>query len=86
MKLEGRVAGPWADELNRVWLETSPRLAARKLVIDIHNVTFADATGKRVLRSIYGHTRAELITNSPWTKFLAEEVTAKNVTSVEEGD
>ena len=80
------MAGPWASELDRVWVETAPRLASRKLIIDLHNVTYADATGKQVLRTIYAQTRAEFITNTPWAQFLAEEVTANKSVNVEEGD
>ena len=86
MRLEGRVAGPWASELDRVWVETAPRLAAKKLIIDLHNVTYADAAGKQVLRTIYAQTHAELVTNTPWTQFLAEEVTADKAENIEEGD
>ena len=86
MKLEGRVAGPWASELDRVWEETAPRLASRQLVIDLHNVTYADANGKQVLRTIYAQTGAQLVTNTPWAQFLAEEVTAVKAMNVEEGD
>jgi len=77
MRLEGRVAGPWASELDRVWMETAPQLASRKLIIDLHNVTYADAAGKQVLRSIYEQTHADLIAHTPWTQFLAEEVSVK---------
>ncbi len=76
MRLEGRVAGPWAEELGRIWVETAPRLAARKLLIDLHNVTYADANGKQVLRAIYAQTNARLIASTPWTQFLAAEVAA----------
>lgn len=86
MKLEGRVAGPWASELDRVWVETAPRAASKKLVIDLHNVTYADANGKQVLRDIYSQTHAELVATTPWTQFLAEEVTANKAVSVEEGE
>jgi anti-anti-sigma regulatory factor len=86
MRLEGRVAGPWAEELGRVWVETAPQLAQKKLIIDLHNVTYADAVGKQVLRKIYLQTHAELVTNTPWTQFLAEEVTAEKTANVEEGD
>lgn len=85
MKLEGRVAGPWAVELNRVWVETAPQLAEKKLIIDLHNVTYADAVGKHTLRDIYHQTHARLIANTPWTQSLAEEVTAKKEVVVEEG-
>ena len=86
MKLEGRVAGPWAGELSRAWLESAPELASKKVVIDLHNVTYADAAGKRVLREIYGETHADFITNSPWTQFLAEEVTAIRAVAIQEGE
>ena len=86
MKLEGRVAGPWASELDRVWVETAPRASSKKLVIDLHNVTYADANGKQVLRDIYSQTHAELVATTPWTQFLAEEVTANKAVSVEEGE
>ena len=87
MRLEGRVAGPWASELDRVWVESAPRLTTKKVIIDIHNVTYADAAGKNVLRTIYAQTHAAFITNSPWAQFLAEEVTAASkAANVEEGD
>jgi len=86
MRLEGRVAGPWASELDRVWVETAPRLTDKKVVIDIHNVTYADEAGKQVLRTIYSQTHAAFITNTPWAQFLAEEVTASKAATKEEGD
>ena len=86
MRLEGRVAGPWASELDRVWGEAAPRLQSKKLVIDLKNVTYADASGKQVLRDIYAQTHAELVATTPWTQFLAEEVTANKSVLVEEGE
>ncbi|MBW8870493.1 MAG: hypothetical protein JF563_06925 [Acidobacteriales bacterium] len=86
MTLEGRVAGAWASELDRVWGEAAPLLQSKKLVIDLHNVTYADATGKQVLRSIYAQTHAELVATTPWTQFLAEEVTAEKTAVLEEGE
>jgi hypothetical protein len=73
--LEGRVAGPWVAELGRVWVETAPQLGKRVLSIDLRNVIFADADGKRVLRDIYAQTHPKLIANSPWAQYLAEEIT-----------
>lgn len=76
MKLEGRVAGPWAAELSLVWAETAPRLASRKLAVDLRNVTYVDNRGKQVLGAIHAETRAELVTDTPWSRFLAEEIVA----------
>jgi anti-anti-sigma regulatory factor len=73
--LEGRVAGPWAEELQRSWAEVAAAVGKRRVAIDLRNTTYADAIGIRVLREIFGKTAAELITGSPWTKYLAEEVT-----------
>jgi len=72
--LEGRVAGPWAAELNRVWTEIAPQLGSRILSIDLQNVTYADASGKQVLREIYARTHARLTASSPWAQYLAEEI------------
>ena len=80
------MAGPWASELDRVWVEAAPRLASKKLTIDLHSVTYADAAGKQVLRSIYDQTHADLIATTPWTQFLVEEVTANKSVQVEEGE
>lgn len=73
--LEGRIAGPWADELNRTWSELAPSIETKKVSIDLTNATYADANGIRVLHKIYSQTAAELITSTPWTKYLAEEIT-----------
>ena len=51
MKLEGRIAGPWAAELGRLWEETAPALANRKLSLDLRGTTYADASGIREFES-----------------------------------
>lgn len=77
MKLEGRIAGPWAEELSRVWMERAPLLKSRKLSIDLSEVTYADEAGKKALREVVAHTGAELVTGTLWTQYLAEQVAAK---------
>jgi len=74
IKLEGRLAGPWAAELDRLWTDIKPTLATRRLVLDIRDTTFADAGGIRVLRSIDAQTQAAILTGTPWTEYLADEV------------
>jgi hypothetical protein len=74
LKLEGRVAGPWAAELSRIWVQESPRLASRKLSLDLRSVTYADADGTKALREIYSRTNAELVAGTPWTQFLADQI------------
>ena len=84
IRLEGRLAGPWAAELSRVWVETAPQLASRKLSIDLHNVTYADASGKQVLRTIYAQTKAMFVASTPWTQFLAAEIAATTPEGIQE--
>jgi len=77
MKLAGRIAGPWAEELDRVWVETAPNLGSKKLSIDLSDVTFADEAGKKILGRIIAQTNAELITGTVWTQYLAQQVKGK---------
>jgi anti-anti-sigma regulatory factor len=74
IKLEGRIAGPWAAELDRLWGEKAPLFAKKKLSLDLRGTTFADADGIRVLRGIYSQTKAEILAGTPWTEYLAGEI------------
>ena len=74
MVLEGRVAGPWVEELDRVWVEAAPRIESKKLSIDLTNVTYADAAGKRVLRSIFSQSGAKLVASSLGLQDLVQEI------------
>jgi anti-anti-sigma regulatory factor len=76
LTLEGRVAGPWAAELGRVWVDEAPRLNGRKLALDISNVIFADADGARVLKDIYAQAHPTIVATTPWTRYLAEQMSA----------
>lgn len=50
LKLEGRLSGPWVDELDRVMaVAASP---PGGVVLDLSGVTFADARGVGVLREL----------------------------------
>lgn len=77
LKLEGRITGPWAEELERAWVEASQKLGAKKLTIDLRDVTYADARGKGILRNIVSQTNAELVTGTLWTQYLADEIGTK---------
>ena len=81
IRLEGRIAGPWAEELERVWREAASRLGSKHLSIDLSNVTYADADGKRVLGTILSQAKAELVTGTLWTQYLAEELRTRVASS-----
>jgi hypothetical protein len=84
LRLEGRAAGPWSDELASFWAQTSPRLAFSQLSIDLRELTYADFRGTEVLRNIYAQTHADLIADSAWTKHLAEEIKSRMNDAVEQ--
>ncbi len=84
MKLEGRVAGLWTAEVSRVWVETAPLLAARKLVLDLRDVTYADAGGTALLSEIYSQTNAKLLADTLWAQSLAEQITRGGAQQVHE--
>lgn len=78
LKLEGRLAGPWVAELDHLWEKTSPARSGRKLALDLRETTYADAAGIRALRSIYAQSEASILSGTPWTQYLAEEVQRKD--------
>lgn len=83
LKLEGRLTGPWVKELDRLWEQTAPALNKRKLSLDLRGTTFADAGGIKILKTIYSQTGARILAGTPWTQYLADEVTASNSNSTE---
>jgi hypothetical protein len=52
-KLEGKLLGPWVDELRNVCAEPLNR---RELIhLDLAEVAFVDAAGAKLLRELIGH-------------------------------
>ena len=74
IKLEGRLAGSSLRKLNRAWMEFAPQLGAAPLTIDLRHLNRADAYGVKALRNLQLLTGAKLITNTPLTQYVAEDV------------
>lgn len=47
--LQGRLIGPWAQELRSNWSKTHEQNHGRNCVVDLSEVTFIDSSGERVL-------------------------------------
>ncbi|MBI3356255.1 MAG: hypothetical protein HY038_05700 [Nitrospirae bacterium] len=71
--LEGRLAGPWVDELDAYWREMSPNHQSCAL-IDLTGVTFIDANGKALLTRLW-QRGAELRAAGCLTRCIVEEIT-----------
>jgi hypothetical protein len=52
LKLEGRLAGPWVEELNRCWREAADSRRSSVLV-DLTGVTFIAPEGKALLARMW---------------------------------
>jgi hypothetical protein len=74
LKVEGRVVGPWADELGRTWRSLWSSARGKRLQLDICGITFADHKGSQILREIVRTTGAEIVADSPLTQYFASRV------------
>jgi anti-anti-sigma regulatory factor len=70
--LEGRLAGPWVEELNAYWCQISGN-RQRIAVIDLTGVTFIDADGKALLTRLW-QQGAELRAAGCLTRCVVEEI------------
>jgi hypothetical protein len=77
IKLQGRIAGPWAADFGRLWEENSPAKAQKHLSLDLRETTFVDSGEIKVSRTISSQTGANFLTGTPWTNDLAEEGSRK---------
>jgi anti-anti-sigma regulatory factor len=76
LKLEGKLAGPWVQEVTRVWVDTacSPR---NDYVVDLRSVTFIDSSGRELLARM-SRQGAQLIAGDCLTRNIVEEIRNSN--------
>jgi hypothetical protein len=85
IKLEGKIVGPWVEELSRTWHSMVPALGRKQLRLDIRCVSFLDGRGRQLLREIYQQTKACFLTDSPLTRYFADEAMRQSSKDGEEG-
>jgi hypothetical protein len=76
LKIEGKIVGDWATELDHFWKSLEHSLPEKKLCLDICGVGYVDCHGKQILKKIVKSTGAEILADSPLTKQFASEVQA----------
>ena len=76
LMLEGRLAGPWVEELNDSWrkLTENQQVSA---VIDLSGVTFIDAREKSLLDRLW-QEGAKLRATGCLTRCIVEEITGEH--------
>jgi hypothetical protein len=85
IKLEGKITGPWVEELNRIWNALTPSLGRKRLELDMCDVGFVDAKGRELLREIYQQTNAYFLADSPLMRYFADEAMRPSPKAGEEG-
>jgi hypothetical protein len=73
-KLEGRLAGPWVNELERCWREIPTGYSVK---VSLEAVTFIDYEGKKLLASLHD-SGAELKAAGCMTNCIVQEITSEN--------
>jgi hypothetical protein len=53
LKLEGKIAGEWVNELRRTWNELRRRKLGRAMIVDLSDVSFIDEEGKQLLALMF---------------------------------
>ena len=79
LRLEGRLAGPWVDELARCWATVRDAKDASSIRVDLDGVTFIGSTGKVLLREIH-HDGAVLLARDCTTRAILDEITGQDPT------
>jgi hypothetical protein len=71
--LEGRLVGPWVDEVRRVWRQAVDATDRLQLVVDLHGVTSMDTRGQRLLEELLQHG-ATLRCSDVMNRYLVEQM------------
>jgi hypothetical protein len=74
--IEGRLAGPWVEELNTCW-SLGGAIPSSRTIVDLTGVTFVDADGKALLTRMW-QQGAELRAAGCLTRCLVDEITGSS--------
>jgi len=73
LRVEGRLTGPWVEELERTWHAVTSDPVNGHVSVDLTDVTFVGEEGKRLLEEMYGEG-AKLKASGCATRRLVEEI------------
>jgi anti-anti-sigma regulatory factor len=73
-QLEGRLAGPWVEELERCWASAASQPEKHPFCLDLSGVTYVDAVGKDLLKTIH-QGGATLVASGCLMSCLVREIT-----------
>jgi anti-anti-sigma regulatory factor len=73
LRVEGKLTGPWVDELQRTWRSVTANGADGQVSVDLTDVTLVGEEGKRLLEMMYGEG-AKLKASRCATRRMVEEI------------
>jgi len=73
LKLEGKLAGAWVNELEQCWRSLTARTPGVVLSVDLTAAESVDLAGKYLL-SLMHQSGVQLTANSPYMKALVAEI------------
>lgn len=53
LKLEGKLAGAWVDEVKKAWRSIQQPAGGQALIVDLNEVTFMDRSGEELLKQMH---------------------------------
>ena len=72
-RLEGRLAGPWVQELERCWDSIVGTMTTHPLIVDLSAVTYVDSEGKDLLKKIH-RQGTRLVASGCLTNCIVNEI------------
>ena len=72
-RLEGRLAGPWVQELERCWGSIVGTTTNHPLTVDLSAVTYVNSDGKDLLKKIHKQG-AKLVASGCLTSCIVNEI------------
>lgn len=75
--LEGRLVGPWVDELRTVWMERTAEEGGSPPVVDLCGLTAMDTEGQQLLEQLL-QRGATLRCSDVMNQFLVEQMSSSS--------
>jgi hypothetical protein len=72
--LEGRLAGPWVDELARHWKALTATRDAGSICVQLDAVSFIDTRGRAVLETMHAEGAELAACSGCMTRAILEEI------------
>jgi anti-anti-sigma regulatory factor len=82
LEVEGRLAGPWVEELERSWEAERRRTLSEDIIVRLSNVTFIDEAGRELLSKIF-HAGAKLEGSGCMVRAIIARITGAGFPAVD---